>query len=515
MIDCPAGSWCPRGVNIALPCDALSVCGPRAYFEVNFVAVIISCILSAVVAAVSCTLRQRQAARARACRALESSASNRKLGASSAVPGGTPFDATAVGHTVVGVDRRPGIGYAVSDLSVVVDTKTILNKMRALIPAGAVTTLVGPSGCGKSTLLSALRGRTTGELSGTIFVNGTATSPEELTAFCGAVAYVPQEDILDRSLTPRELLFLSARLRSPPGSSEAETAAAVQGVIQMLSLSSVADVVIGGSTNAAAAISGGQLRRVSVGVELVGRPRALFLDEPTSGLDASSALDLIKALKSVAEAGVTVVAVLHQPRTEVWRLADHVIVMAGGGAGTIFEGAPTACVPYFTADRVGFIAPKRAAYNHADFVMDVATGLALHGNSTSVDSAAPSSNGAADSKSDSPVDLVQLWNAHDHGGVTPPSSAPIAAGAAGAARLGGAIGGALSTQGATFQRQMWLQCHRAFVVRLRDKGMLVLYAFLHVLLACALASGFSPIVQGKCLSLSICIVYCSITCSCC
>ena len=61
-------------------------------------------------------------------------------------------------------------------------------------------------------------------------------------------------------------------------------------------------------------MTGGQKKRVNIAMELVAKPSILFLDEPTSGLDATSSLSLIKALRATAKQGITVAAVLHQPR---------------------------------------------------------------------------------------------------------------------------------------------------------------------------------------------------------
>lgn len=61
-------------------------------------------------------------------------------------------------------------------------------------------------------------------------------------------------------------------------------------------------------------ISGGQRKRVAIGVELVAKPSLLWLDEPTSGLDAAVAYDVVEALKNSCERGMTVLAVMHQPR---------------------------------------------------------------------------------------------------------------------------------------------------------------------------------------------------------
>lgn len=60
-------------------------------------------------------------------------------------------------------------------------------------------------------------------------------------------------------------------------------------------------------------ISGGQLKRVNIGVELVADPTVLFLDEPTSGLDSTNGMEVVKILKRISRHGLTVLAIIHQP----------------------------------------------------------------------------------------------------------------------------------------------------------------------------------------------------------
>ncbi len=91
--------------------------------------------------------------------------------------------------------------------------------------------------------------------------------------------------------------------------------------------------------NSYCSISGGERRRVSLGVALAGAPLCLFLDEPTSGLDSSSALSLFQLLKELAVGGLTVVAVVHQPRAEVFAATDDLIVLGAGGC--MFYSGPS------------------------------------------------------------------------------------------------------------------------------------------------------------------------------
>ena len=92
-----------------------------------------------------------------------------------------------------------------------------------------------------------------------------------------------QDDNLIGTLTVRETIWYSARLRLPDKMSRSDKRALVESTIVAMGLQDCADTVIGNWH--LRGISGGEKRRVSIALEILMRPRLLFLDEPTSGLD--------------------------------------------------------------------------------------------------------------------------------------------------------------------------------------------------------------------------------------
>lgn len=96
-------------------------------------------------------------------------------------------------------------------------------------------------------------------------------------------AYVTQDDTLIGSLTVREMIRYSARLRLPDKMGRSEKEELVDSTIMEMGLQDCADTVIGNWHRRG--ISGGEKRRVSIALEILTKPRLLFLDEPTSGLD--------------------------------------------------------------------------------------------------------------------------------------------------------------------------------------------------------------------------------------
>jgi ABC-type multidrug transport system ATPase subunit len=127
-------------------------------------------------------------------------------------------------------------------------------------------------------------------------------------------AYVMQQDVLLPRLTVRETLRYSAELRLPSGTSVEERERVVEEVILQLGLKECAETPVGDSAHKGC--SGGEKRRVSIGVQLLANPSVLFLDEPTTGLDATSAYQLVRTLKNLAQKGRTIITTLHQPRSE-------------------------------------------------------------------------------------------------------------------------------------------------------------------------------------------------------
>lgn len=182
--------------------------------------------------------------------------------------------------------------------------------------------ILGPSGAGKTTLVELIAGKGKSGL-----FTGSITFPSLENGRRPRVAFVPQTDLLPAVLTVREALTFAASLRLPESLSLERKAALVSAIISKLGLESVAETRIGATDGTGRGISGGEARRVSIGLELVGCPDILVCDEPTSGLDSVSARRVVDVLKEVARGGggpfgsveennqgVAVICSVHQPR---------------------------------------------------------------------------------------------------------------------------------------------------------------------------------------------------------
>ena len=243
----------------------------------------------------------------------------------------------------------------------------ILSGISGTIKRGQTTALMGPSGAGKSSLLNVLRGAASsyGTVSGGLFLNG--VSVPDLAPFKRVSGFVPQLDTMYEDLTCEENILFSALLFNRKVRNALEAQPLVDEILTVLDLVHIRDSVVGGAL--VRGVSGGQRKRVSVGMELVIQPVLLFLDEPTSGLDSTTSVNLCTSLRHIANCGVTIVATIHQPRVEIFHAFNDLILMAPGGR-MVYCGPVEHVEPYFASIR--YTCPLRS--NVADFVMDVVSG---------------------------------------------------------------------------------------------------------------------------------------------
>ena len=239
--------------------------------------------------------------------------------------------------------------------------KTILNDVSADLPSGSLTAIIGGSGSGKTSMLNVMSHRMSGsrlKTSGSSLYNGRT----DLSSVRSA--YVMQQDVLLPTLTVRETLRYAADLRLPPPTTEKERRRVVEEVILGLGLRDCANTRIG--NNVHKGCSGGEKRRASLGVQLLANPSVLFLDEVTTGLDSSSAFQLIWTLKSLAHKGRTIIATIHQPRSEIWGLFDRIVLLSRGSP--LYSGPAEDCLPYFRS--LGYDLPPFC--NPAEYLIDLA-----------------------------------------------------------------------------------------------------------------------------------------------
>ena len=205
--------------------------------------------------------------------------------------------------------------------------------------SGELVAIMGGSGVGKSTLLSLLNGTLVPQ-EGEITINGHAITEPEAKALIG---FVPQDDLLIEELTVYENLWFTARLCFD-GLTDAEIDRKVISVLEDLGLDAAKDLKVGSPIKKY--ISGGQRKRLNIALELIRQPAILFLDEPTSGLSSADTETVVNLLKEQALKGKLIVANIHQPSSDVFKLFDRLWILDKGGY-PIYDGNPIEAVTYF------------------------------------------------------------------------------------------------------------------------------------------------------------------------
>jgi ABC-type multidrug transport system ATPase subunit len=244
---------------------------------------------------------------------------------------------------------------------------TIMRGVSGSLNHGCITAIMGPSGAGKTTFLSIISGKVD-RTGGTLKVNGVE---KELTSLRRVIGFVPQEDVMLRELTVEDNIRHSALMRLPRDWPLEKKLEQVEEIIESLEIGHIRDSVVGDEKRRG--ISGGQRKRVNIALEMVMKPSLLCLDEPTSGLDSTTSQQVLLSLKEMAGTGVNVVAVLHQPKYEIFKLFDQVLLLGKGGM-TVYHGPADGMTEYF--EKRGFPCPERE--NPADYYMDVVSGIIPH-----------------------------------------------------------------------------------------------------------------------------------------
>ncbi|MCU0383895.1 MAG: ATP-binding cassette domain-containing protein, partial [Cyclobacteriaceae bacterium] len=206
---------------------------------------------------------------------------------------------------------------------------------------GKLIGIMGASGSGKSTLLNVLNGIEKPS-SGSVLVNGINIheQPEKVR---GVIGYVPQDDLLIEELSVFDNLYFAAKLCFGTMANE-ELYQTVEKVITQLGLTEIKHLRVGSPLDKT--ISGGQRKRVNIGLELLREPTLLYVDEPTSGLSSRDSENIMDLLKELSLRGKMVFVVIHQPSSDIFKLFDSLLILDVGGF-QIYYGNPVSAVLYF------------------------------------------------------------------------------------------------------------------------------------------------------------------------
>ena len=208
---------------------------------------------------------------------------------------------------------------------------------------GQLVGIMGGSGSGKSTLLSILNGSLKPSF-GRVTINGMDIHEDAL-GVSGVIGHVPQDDVLIAELTVRENLAFNASLSLGKWTTQAQLER-VDEVLEQLGLLDIQHLRVGSVLDKV--ISGGQRKRVNIGLELLRNPPVLFLDEPTSGLSSRDSEQVMDLLKELTYSGQLVFAVLHQPSSDLYKMLDRLFMLDAGGH-PIYWGYPLEAIRHFNS----------------------------------------------------------------------------------------------------------------------------------------------------------------------
>ncbi len=207
--------------------------------------------------------------------------------------------------------------------------------------SGKLFGIMGGSGAGKSTLFNVLSG-TAEPTSGTVRINGMDiyNNRKEIE---GIIGFVPQDDLLIEDLTVYQNLYYAAKLCFSKSSKE-ELGELVNKTIDSLGLTEPKHLRVGNPLQKT--ISGGQRKRLNIGLELLRQPCVLFVDEPTSGLSSRDSENIMDLLKELSLRGKMVFITIHQPSSDIFKMFDKLVILDVGGH-QIYYGNPIEAITYF------------------------------------------------------------------------------------------------------------------------------------------------------------------------
>jgi ABC-type multidrug transport system ATPase subunit len=237
-------------------------------------------------------------------------------------------------------------------------TRKIIEDINLAVLPGEFVALLGPSGCGKSTLMDCLNGRrpATG---GLVLANG-ENFYRHYDSFRQSLGYVPQKDIVHADLTVRSALRYTARLRLPMDTAPKEIEERLEDVLRKMDLLAHRDTRVG-------SLSGGQIKRVSLGAELVGQPALLYIDEATSGLDAGTERRMMRLFNDLSQEGRSLICITHNvDNVDQCHLA---LILARGKL--VYYGPPREATRWFKVPRISDIYDRLSERDieawHSDF----------------------------------------------------------------------------------------------------------------------------------------------------
>jgi ABC-type multidrug transport system ATPase subunit len=210
------------------------------------------------------------------------------------------------------------------------------------VSRGEMVCVMGASGSGKSTLMKVIAGQLQPS-QGEVLLNGQSlySDVQHLKRF---VSYIPQDDAFDDHLTIEENMSFAAAIRSPH-LSRRDRARRIDGRLTELGLSERRDNIVGSAVKKT--LSGGERKRLNIGLDMVSSADVFLFDEPTSGLSSKDSEHVIEIIRSMAHNKIVLVTI-HQPTSKLFQMFSKALLLDKGGK-MVFYGTPSEMLAYFAA----------------------------------------------------------------------------------------------------------------------------------------------------------------------
>jgi ABC-type multidrug transport system ATPase subunit len=208
------------------------------------------------------------------------------------------------------------------------------------VTRGELVCVMGASGSGKSTLMRVLAGQLQ-PTSGDVFLNGQSLY-QNLDRLKQYVSYMPQQDAFDEHLTIGENLLFAAAIRAPH-LSRRDRSRRLEAKLIELGLGERRDAVVGSPESKV--LSGGERKRLNIGLDMIGMSDVYLFDEPTSGLSSKDSEHVMEIIRGLAHNKIVIVTI-HQPSSKIFQMFHKAILLDKGGR-LVFFGTPSDMLRYF------------------------------------------------------------------------------------------------------------------------------------------------------------------------
>ena len=208
------------------------------------------------------------------------------------------------------------------------------------VTRGELVCVMGASGSGKSTLMRVLAGQLQ-PTSGDVFLNGQSLY-QNLDGLKQYVSYMPQQDAFDEHLTIGENLLFAAAIRAPH-LSRRDRSRRLEAKLIELGLGERRDAVVGSPESKV--LSGGERKRLNIGLDMIGMSDVYLFDEPTSGLSSKDSEHVMEIIRGLAHNKIVIVTI-HQPSSKIFQMFHKAILLDKGGR-LVFFGTPSDMLRYF------------------------------------------------------------------------------------------------------------------------------------------------------------------------